>query len=227
VSKNIHVITRIDGKGIPVSPIKSSGGYNISIGVIVWENVPITCTNLRAKQYKNPTGLLMQILFNCYEFGKDERDKELKKIKEKAMRMMVKELSTCRNMANKLKDEDFEIVIQKKSPQITEEQWMQFIESHKCTDFNKKSAWGKAMRIKIMMDHNLGTYGYIRKKKVWALQDAAEAKVGRPAPLSYIDDGRTKDFVRGRSQYDKVKGETHFKSKEAKDVHDSLLSCQV
>jgi hypothetical protein len=75
------VITQIDGKGIPVSPIKCSGGYSISIGVIVRENVPITCTDLRAKQDKNLMGLLMQMLFNRYEFGKDEGDKEFKKIR--------------------------------------------------------------------------------------------------------------------------------------------------
>jgi hypothetical protein len=102
-------------------------------------------------------------------------------------------------MANKLKDEDFDTVIQKKLPQITEEQWKQFIESHKCPDFNKKSAWGKEIWRKITMDHNLGTCGYIGKKKVWALQDASEAKFVRPAPLSYIDDGRAKDFVRAHS----------------------------
>jgi hypothetical protein len=88
--------------------------YAGSPHIIVQENVPITCTDLRAKQYKNLTGLLMQMLFNHYEFGKDEGDKELKKIKEKAMCMMVKALCTRRNMVNKLKDEDFETVIQKK-----------------------------------------------------------------------------------------------------------------
>jgi hypothetical protein len=51
------------------------------------------------------------MLFNRYKFGKDEGDKEFKKIKEKAMCMMVKALSTCWNMANKLKDEDFKTVI--------------------------------------------------------------------------------------------------------------------
>jgi hypothetical protein len=42
-----------------------------------------------------------------------------------------------------LKDEDFEIVIKKKWPQIMEEQWKQFVEFHKCPDFKKKSAWGR------------------------------------------------------------------------------------
>jgi hypothetical protein len=65
-----------------------------------------------------------------------------------------------------LKDEDFETVMQKKWPQIMEEQWKQFIESHKCPDFNKKSAWGNTMRRKITMDHNLGSCGYIGNKKV-------------------------------------------------------------
>jgi hypothetical protein len=75
------VITQIDGKGIPVSPIKCSGGYIISIGVIVQENVPITCTDLRAKQHRNLTGLLMQMLLNRYKFGKDEGDSEFEKIR--------------------------------------------------------------------------------------------------------------------------------------------------
>jgi hypothetical protein len=35
--------------------------------------------DLRAKQYNTLTGLLMQMLFNHYEFGKDEGDKELKR----------------------------------------------------------------------------------------------------------------------------------------------------
>jgi hypothetical protein len=81
------------------------------------------------------------------------------------------------------------------------------------------------MRQKITMDHNLGTRGYTGKKKVWALQDTAEAKARRPTPLSYIDDRRAKDFVRACSQYDKMTGETRFKRNKAKDVHDSLVSC--
>jgi hypothetical protein len=83
---------------------------------------------------------------------------------------------------------------------------------------------GKEMQCKITMDHILSTRGYIGKKKVWSFQDAVEAKAGRPAPLSYIDDGRAKDFVRARSQYEKLMGETRFKRNEAKDVHDSLVS---
>jgi hypothetical protein len=50
--------------------------------------------------------------------------------------MMVKALSTWQNTATKLKDKDFETVIQKELPQIMEEQWKQFIGSHKCPDFN-------------------------------------------------------------------------------------------
>jgi hypothetical protein len=37
------------------------------------------------------------------------------------------------------------------------------------------------MQCKITMHHNLSAHGYIGKKKVWALQDAAEAKAGKPA----------------------------------------------
>jgi hypothetical protein len=48
------------------------------------------------------------------------------------------------------------------------------------------------------------------------LQDAAEAKAGRPAPLLYIDNGRTKDFVGARSQYEKVMGKHASKAKKPK-----------
>jgi hypothetical protein len=113
LSNKIHMITRVQSKGILDTLIKEAGGYNIFIGVIVQEYVSITCTKLRAKDYQNLRGLLLQMLFNRYKFGMEEGDKALKKIKEKALCMMIKALSMWQNMVNKLKDEDFEIVIKK------------------------------------------------------------------------------------------------------------------
>jgi hypothetical protein len=56
------------------------------------------------------------------------------------------------------------------------------------------------MRDKITMDHNLGTHGYIGKKKVLALEDTTASKVGKHAPLAYLGEGCKNDFVRTQSQ---------------------------
>ncbi|XP_047051104.1 mucin-1-like [Lolium rigidum] len=60
------VITRVDGRGVPASPVKFSKGYSNAIGCIVRETVKITCTNLRSKEHENLRQRLLNKLFNRY-----------------------------------------------------------------------------------------------------------------------------------------------------------------
>lgn len=73
------------------------------------------------------------------------------------------------------------------------------------------------------MDHKLGSRGYIGKHGVWAKEDAHANKAGRDPPLSYLGSGRAKDFLRARTWYDKITGESIFEAKESMDVHDKLV----
>lgn len=148
----------------------------------------------------------------------------MKKVKEKALSMMVKALNTWRNTANKIKDEDFQTIIKTRWPHIDEKHWAKFIESHTDPEFKKRSAWGKDMRSKITMNHKLGSRGYNGKKNVWAKEDATTHNAGKDPPFYYLKEGRGKDFVRARSQFDPVALESFFQSKEAMDVHDNLVS---
>jgi hypothetical protein len=49
LSEGSFVISRVDNRGVPMSPYKIASGYNNAIGVIVCETVHITCNELRAK----------------------------------------------------------------------------------------------------------------------------------------------------------------------------------
>ena len=79
LTNNIQVVTRVDSTGAPVSPPKVASGYSNAAGVIVREHVPITVTDLRAKEHANLRTLILQMLFNRYkvenEGGEEGRNK--------------------------------------------------------------------------------------------------------------------------------------------------------
>jgi len=68
-------ITRIDGRGVPVSPVKHAKGFSNAVGCIIRETVKITCTDIRAKDKENLREMLFNRLFNRYIF----EDAEMKK----------------------------------------------------------------------------------------------------------------------------------------------------
>ena len=43
------VVTRVDKRGVPISPVKVASGYITVVGAIVREGVDITCMDFRAK----------------------------------------------------------------------------------------------------------------------------------------------------------------------------------
>ena len=122
-----------------------------------------------------------------------------------------------------MKYEDFKTVIKKRWPNILEEDWDQFIASHSTYDFKMLSRWGKHMRMKITMNHKLGSRGYSGKRRLWENEDAAALEAGKSAPLSYLQPGPEKDFVRARAQIHPVTGEAIFKNKILMEVHDKLV----
>jgi hypothetical protein len=213
-------ITRIDDRGVPVSPYKKAKGFSNAIGCIVREGVKITCTDLRAKDKENLREVIFNRLFNRYIIENAEMKRT---VRDKALGMMTKALNTWRNTANKKKDEDFNEVIKKKWPQIEEEDWEQFLASHSGDDFNNKSSKGKEMRGNNKLNHKLGSRGYPGKKPKWDKEDAAAIAAGKKPPFSYIEAGRGRDYVRARASYDPVTGEPVFKSLKLVEVHDKLM----
>jgi hypothetical protein len=59
-------ITRIDDRGVPVSPYKKAKGFSNAIGCIVREGVKITCTDLRAEEGEPERSALQQALQPVY-----------------------------------------------------------------------------------------------------------------------------------------------------------------
>jgi hypothetical protein len=213
-------ITRIDGRGVPVSPVKNAKGFSNAIGCIVRETMKITCTDIRGKDKENLREMMFNRLFNRYIFANDEMQT---KVRHKAVGTMTKALNTWRNTATKMKDKDFEEVIKKKWPQIEEEDWKKFVATQSGDDFTNKSSKGKKMREKNKLNHKLGSRGYLGKKVKWDKEDAAAIAAGKQPPFSYIEEGRGRDFVRARVSYDPVTGEPVFKSIKLVQVHDKLM----
>ncbi|KAM0922915.1 hypothetical protein ACQ4PT_005858 [Festuca glaucescens] len=212
------VITRVDGRGVPASPVKFSKGYSNAIGCIVRETVKITCTNLRSKEHENLRQRLLNKLFNRYIVPGDDKER----VKTKALSMMTKALNSWRTRANAMKEEDFESVIKKKWPQIDEEDWKQFILSRTNDEFKQKSEWGKHMRSQNKFFHKLGSRGYLGKKPKWDKEDAALIAAGKEPPFSCIEPGRARDFLRARASFDPVTGEPVFKHQKLAEVFDKL-----
>ena len=218
-----QLVTRVNKQGFPVSPVKVANGYSIAVGVIAREGVNITCTDFRAKAQKNLREELLTKLFDQYKFDIEGGEDAMKRVKDKALCMMSKALNMWRTTANKMKSKDFKTVIKKKRPKILEEAWQRFIAFHSRNEFKKMSEWGKYMRMKITMNHKLGSRGYSGKRKLWENEDAATLDAGKPAPLSYLRPGTAKDFVRARAHIHPVTGETIFKSQVLVEVHDKLV----
>jgi len=148
----------------------------------------------------------------------------MKRVKHNALRMMTKELNTWWNMANSKRGEGFETYIKIRWPKIEKADWQKFVASHSGSPFKRKSEWGKGMRKKHKMNHKLDSRGYLGKRKLWAKEDEAAQEAGRDAPLSYLKDGRAKDFLRARATYDLETGQLNFKSDEVAQVHTNLVS---
>jgi hypothetical protein len=213
-------ISKIDGRGVPVSPLKNAKGFSIAVGCIVRETVKITCTDIRGKDTENLREMMFNRLFNRYTFENDDMQRQ---VRLRALGMMTKALNTWRNRANNMKDKDFEETIKKKWPQIEEDDWKQFLASHSNDDFKKKRSWGKKMRELNKLDHKLGSCGYLGKKPKWDKEDAAAIAAGKEPPFSFIEAGRGRDFVRACASYDKVTGEPVFKSTKLVEVRDKHM----
>jgi hypothetical protein len=220
LTNETFVITRVDDRGVPASPVKFAKGYSNAIGCIVRESVKITCKNLRAKVNDNLREKLFKRLFSRYVVPADDKER----VKTKALGMMIKALNTWRTMANTMKEKDFQSVIKQKWPQIDEEDWKQFIASHTNDEFKHKSEWGKRMRSQNKFYHKLGSRGYLGKRPTWDKEDAALIAAGKEPPFSCIEPGRGRDFLRARASYDPVTGEPVFKHQKLVEVFDKLVT---
>jgi hypothetical protein len=140
------IISRIDDKGVPISPLKAASGYRKAIGVILHEIVNIMCTSLRVEEQANIREELFNKLFNRYFFnldGDNNQSIHMKKmVKHNALKMMTKALNIWQNMANSNKNENYETYVKNRWPQIQEKDWQLFIASHSNTSFKKMSEWG-------------------------------------------------------------------------------------
>ena len=128
LSNDTFVIRRVDSRGVPVSPEKAASGYSNAVGIIMRDNMSITCMDLRGKDQAGTRDNLLVKLFRKYSFniyGDDEalNHEAERRVRHKALSMMSKALNTWRNMANLKKGEDFETCIKKKWPQIQLEGW--------------------------------------------------------------------------------------------------------
>ena len=89
-----QVVTCVNSRYVPSKPAGIARVYNSSVGIIVRKFVKITCMNLRAKELKQLREKLLQIMLNIYKFEIEGHGEELlKKVKDRAVCMMVKALS--------------------------------------------------------------------------------------------------------------------------------------
>jgi hypothetical protein len=107
LTNDTFIISRVNDKGVPISPLKAASGYRNAIGVIVRKTINITCTSLRVEEQVNIREELFNKLFNRYSFNlDDDNDQSVhmkKMVKHDALKMMTKALKTWRNMANSKK----------------------------------------------------------------------------------------------------------------------------
>ena len=101
LTNHVHVVTRVNKKGSPVSPVKVASAYSNAAGIIVRENVPITCTDLMAEEHNNLRTLILQVLFNRFEFA-IEVDDVKETVRRRALCMMIKALDLWGNLAKKI-----------------------------------------------------------------------------------------------------------------------------
>jgi hypothetical protein len=62
------------------------------------------------------------------------------------------------------------------------------------------------MRMKITMNHKLGSHGYRGKHMLWAKEDAVALEAGIVGPLSSLQLGLAKDFLWACAQIHSVVG---------------------
>lgn len=122
-----HVVTRVDKRGVHVSPVKVASGYSTAVGVIVCDCVDITCMDFRARDQTNMREALLSRLFDRYKFEIEGGEVAMKRVKDRALCIMSKAFNTWRTTANKYKDKDFWTVIKKRWPSIREEVWEDFV----------------------------------------------------------------------------------------------------
>lgn len=91
-------------------------------------------------------------------------------------------------------NEDWESVIPKKWPRITEEEWEEFKEREKDPRFIATQEWYATLRAKRKFNHCLGSLGIEGKKPMWDAELAARGIVP-PAPTMLRHD-RSTTFVR-------------------------------
>jgi hypothetical protein len=178
------IISRVNDKGVPVSPLKAASGYCNAIGVIVRETINITCTGLRVEEQANIQEELFNKLFNQYSFNLDgDNDQSIhikKMVKHNALKMMTNALNIWRNMENSKKHENYETYVKNRWPQIQEKDWQLFVASHSDTSFKKMSEWGKGMRKNTKQNDELDNQAYLGKHKVCGKEDESmqETKMG-------------------------------------------------
>ena len=147
----------------------------------------------------------------------------MKRVKDRSLCIMSKALNTWRTTANKYKDKDFSTFIKKRWPSIREEVWEEFVAYNSDYCFGRLSAWGKYMRTKITMNLRLGSRGYSFAHKLWAKEDEDALLAGKAAPLSYLQPGHGKDFVRAHVHIHPASGEPIIKNRALEEVHDRLV----
>ena len=198
------------------------GSYSNSVGIIVCEGVNINCIDLKAEKNKSLVEELLQRLFNKYEFRVDE--KIMKRVKHKAMSLMIRALGTWRCSAAKFTEKDFKTFIHVRWPKIKEKDWRLFVASRQEAKSKEKSEWGRQLRSKNNITHRLGSQCYDVARVVWEKEDREQEAAGRQAPFEYLKEGVGKDFVRARAKIDKTTGQPKFNSKGADIIHQLLVS---
>jgi hypothetical protein len=77
--------------------------------------------------------------------------------------------------------------------------------------------------MKITMNHKLGNQGYRGKRILWAKEDEVALEAWIAGPLSSLEPGPIKDFVRACAQIHPMTGETIFKTRTLEEVHNKLV----
>jgi hypothetical protein len=97
------------------------------------------------------------------------------------------------------------------------------VKSYSEDTFRVMSSWGKCMWMKITMNHKPGSHGYRGKRILWAKEDEVALEARIAGPLSSLELGPAKDFVRAHAQIHPVTRETIFKTRTLEEVHNKLV----
>lgn len=129
------IVTWVHDDGTPASPKADGQGYSNDLGCILRETVKITCCDIREKEATHHSDLLLQKLFNKYDFPEDDK----LRVASKALCIFMTALSSWKYHAIKKKDQDFWTVVKPMWPTMSEEDWNDIIEACSGDDFKKKS----------------------------------------------------------------------------------------